>query len=130
MSDDQNDGGGRLSGVGEQVRAADDESPKVESATNGESAEEPTSEEDPRSSPAFEYDADLQRAAYVRDETWERLEELAADAAYVLRKEHGLSDVPKRELHDAVLSAALGDVSDERLAGQVLALRDEQNSDD
>lgn len=74
-----------------------------------ETGAEPEGEEiaDPLETPAFAFDESKQRPLYAREESWQEFEDtLDLDVGLILRREHGLRDVPRRELHDAVLRVA------------------------
>lgn len=64
---------------------------------------------DPRESPAFKWSQDMQHPIYVRDETWDEFEDVLLGVQYRLRREHGVKNVGKTELHDALLRTAAED---------------------
>ena len=53
--------------------------------------------------PAFPFDDTTQRAFYARPETWEAFEDALDFEVRRALRDRGFRDVPKRELHDAVL---------------------------
>lgn len=84
---------------------------------------------DPRTVPAFEYDKDMREYFYARHETWGRFEDLITQLRLALGQEHGLRDVPKRELHDAAMREFVGCADTESMAQRVVDARTEDGEE-
>ena len=94
--------------IGEQEQA-DDESELSEETTQepDSSARAPPDDDRPATGsvdePAFEFSEAVQRPLYAREASWDTFEDaLDFDVQRALR-DNDLRDIPKRELHDAVL---------------------------
>lgn len=124
MSDDEA-GSGRLSGIGDALdegSTADTESDQTAaetaSETSADSALDPSTDVDTGPpGPAFPYEATAQTPIYPREETKADLDGLELDVRQQLL-EHDVSELPKRELHDAILRAAIDEP--ERIAERIL----------
>ncbi|WP_424005773.1 hypothetical protein ACOZ4I_20175 (plasmid) [Haloarcula salina] len=90
--------------------------------SRAQSIESERTEPESRDRPAFSFDQSKQEAIYAREETIEAFEDaLDFEVKRALRDE-GVRDVPKRELHDALLR--LGTEQPDRLADLVLEARE------
>ncbi|WP_251328244.1 hypothetical protein [Haloplanus pelagicus] len=109
----------RFNGISEALEGDDDQANDADDETAGaDSTHDTTAEEPPNAAtpadekptersadmPAFTFDETTQRPLYARESAWEAFEDtLDLDVGMVLRREYGVRDVPKRELHDAAL---------------------------
>lgn len=93
------------------AESADSEKPPEtidEPSTTEESAESDAEEEhDPLAEPAFPAGNDLNRSLYVRDDTWTSFDDAIDIDLRPRLKRSGVSDIQKRELHDAALQVAI-----------------------
>ncbi|MWG36214.1 hypothetical protein [Halomarina oriensis] len=89
--------------LGDAADDADDDEEEVEEESTEKTADQEEPADPPEKTPAFGFENQWQRQLYPRPESWERLEDaMTLDMERVFR-EHGVRNMSKREIHDALV---------------------------
>lgn len=125
---EQTKGSGRLRGIGDELdntgpngRGQTTDNQLLSSSGEGDSSDTEASSK-ALDMPAFGYDSRMQHAIYVRDETWDRLNDLLFQAEFEARN-RSVRDVPNRELHDAAIRVLMKKVDAETIAKEIIDQR-------
>ena len=100
----RDDGTTAEAGTGDDTDTGRDEDRTEEDETDTD-----TEAADPHREPAFPFSPDMQRPIYPPQDTWENWEDVRDFEVLRRLRDGGVRNVPKRELHAAILEVAMDD---------------------